>query len=80
MLALSAWKSMLTWPLVEQGEVVCPDCFHSQSDTYSLFNELRCFLCRNRLFISQSKGCTSMLPSGIGYVCEYEGEVKVDRM
>jgi hypothetical protein len=50
MLRLLTQKSMSTWPVVEEGEVVCHRCLHGQSDTHCLFDELRRFLCHNRCF------------------------------
>jgi hypothetical protein len=69
MLRLLTWKSMLTWPLVGEGEVVCPNCFHCQSDTYRLFDELRRFLCHKRLFGHHLKEYANMLC--IVQMCEY---------
>jgi len=61
MLRRLVWKSMLTWPLAEEGEVVCPNCFHCQSDTDRLFDELRRVIRHKRLFAHHLKEYTNML-------------------
>ena len=75
MLRLLAQKSMLTWPVVEGGEVVCQHCLHGQSDTRCLFDELRRFLCRNRRFGGHLR-VYEYAPFEILDMCEYGNSIE----